>query len=149
MEESTIRSLPAGWSGEVRRMTYTARKDPVCAYLIERAKTGEVPAHRAWVPLAAIFPFDPAYRVQDVPLGRMLLRRVMEAWREGLQPAALVYPRWGGFVLPDDYLYYEAARRMGRSELHCLVIGRLGAPGLRDPEGPLAPHTLQRALAGR
>ena len=130
-------------------MTYAARRDPVGAYLIERAKAGEVMVHRAWVPLEAIIPFDPAYKVQEVPLGRMLLRRVIEAWREGHQPAALVYPRWGGFVLPDDYLYYEAARRMGHPELRCLVIGRLGAQSLRDMEGPLTPHTLRRALAER
>ncbi len=122
------------------------RQDPVFAYLRERALDGQLPAHRAVIPLELIHPFDPEYRIQDLPIGRMVIELVLREWQIGKPPIACVYPCKGRFILPDDYIYYEAARIVKRPDLPCLVLGEAALPGVEKIQGPLRPSEVKRAL---
>jgi hypothetical protein len=103
-------------------------------------------SHRAVIPLALIHPFDPGYRPQNLPLGRMVIDLVLREWRVGKPPVVCVYPRKGRFILSDDYVYYEAARIVNRPDLPCLVLGEAALPGVEKIQGPLKPNEVKRAL---
>ncbi|HET6330713.1 MAG TPA: hypothetical protein VFF76_07995 [Holophagaceae bacterium] len=125
---------------------FVPRQDPVFDYLMAQACTGRLPVHRAKIPLDLIIPFDASYRPQDLPIGRIVLARVVEDWNRGITPTVRVYPRKERFVLSDDYVYYEAARIAAQACLPCLVLGEADVPGAADIHGPLSLGEVNRAL---
>lgn len=125
---------------------FAPRRDPVFDYLMARAWTGRLPVHRAKIPLDLIIPFDVSYHPQDLPIGKMVLARVVEDWNRGKAPAVPVYPQGERFVLSDDYVYYEAARIAAQAYLPCLVLGEAGVLGVADIRGPLSLGEVKRAL---
>ena len=120
--------------------------DPVFHYLMEQALAGKLAVHRAVVPLRLIYPYDASYHPQDLPIGRLVIGLVIREWERGASPVVRVYPDKDRFVLSDDYVYFEAALKAKRPDLHCLVLGEADHPGVREIEGPLPRGELKRAL---
>jgi hypothetical protein len=120
--------------------------DPVLSYLLEGAHKGSVDVYFAAVPLALIRPFDPDYDPTKHPVGEAAVRELMSQWSTGNFQQSWVYEKGQAFILSDDYIVWEAAKRGLPDFIPCWVLGRPTNSELRDVQGPIASQEISRLL---
>jgi hypothetical protein len=117
--------------------------------LADQALVGDLPVYFAAIPLSLIRPFDAAYDPAAHPVGEAAIRQVMAEWTAGSFTPAWVYPATGAYVVSDDYIVLDAARRGQPDFLPCWVLGEPTVPGPVDVQGPIAVRDVATQLGLR
>ena len=112
--------------------------DPILGHLLEGAYHGSVDIYYAAIPLSVIRPFDPDYDPSKHPVGAAAIADVTARWRAGHFENVVVYQKGDVFILSDDYIIWEAAKRGQPDFLPCWVLGRPQHFLAVDVQGPLA-----------
>lgn len=120
--------------------------DPVFNHLLEGACNGSVDVYFAAVPLGLVRPFDPDYDPTKHPIGEAAVRELMSRWGMGKFQNSWVYQKGQEFVLSDDYIAWEAARRGQPDFLPCWILGKCTNSEVRDVQGPIDPKDVRRLL---
>lgn len=118
----------------------------VFSHLIERACKGAVDVYFAAVPVGLLRPFDRDYDPCAHPAGEAAVEAVMAHWKKGQFQYVWVYQQGDEFLLSDDYIIWEAAKRGRPDCLPCWVLGKPLHPQARDVQGPIDPNEVPRLL---
>jgi hypothetical protein len=120
--------------------------DSVFSHLIERAYKGALDVYFAPVPRQLIRPFDVEYDPCAHPAGRAAIEAVMAQWAKGQFQYVWVYQQGDEFVLSDDYIVWEAAKRGRPDCLPCWILGKPLHAQVGDVQGPIDPKEVPRLL---
>jgi hypothetical protein len=120
--------------------------DPVFNHLLEGAYNGSVAVYFAAVPLVLVRPFDPDYDPTKHPIGEAAVRELISRWSTGQFQNSWVYQKGQEFVLSDDYIVWEAAKRGLPDFLPCWILGKPTNAALRDVQGPIGSNEVAKLL---
>lgn len=114
--------------------------------LLKRAVIGLVPTYFAHIPLRLIRPYDKVYLAQQRhPHGDQEVHNRTLLINPDKPPVAWVYPKTWGFVLPADYLVYEAYRDAEVEYVPCYVLAARPSPSWKFTRGPLSVEEITAA----
>ncbi|MGI8905689.1 MAG: hypothetical protein ACR2IE_04275 [Candidatus Sumerlaeaceae bacterium] len=110
--------------------------DPRFSELLDQAVAGQVGVYYAQIPLASIYPKDPAYAVRPQPWDATVIPSLLQQSAESELPPMWVYQQGEQFIMSDDYPTYKAACFGKLKLVPCLVFGVPSGPGIQNIEGP-------------
>ena len=114
-----------------------ALKDPIFQNLLKLASEGKIPTYYGEIPKRFIWPFDEYFDPYSHEEGMIEVQVMLDLIDDREPPVIWVYPKYGMFIMSNDYHAFAAFHEADKEYLPCFILGDSDSHEIRDLAGPL------------